>query len=1457
MHKLTALKAFFGILFLSLSANAADVVIPLNIDNPTSYSGEWSLTCGIPFPLGLINNTENLVLKDKAGKIVPCQFDITATWLKDKSVRWVLASFKGSVNNSYRVEISKNKASQVKGITLSETDSLLADTGIKKYTIDKTAPLFTGTEVYVVTNNGEKAVLGGAESEMETKILAKGPMLTVIRKEGWYLTEKQERVARGIVWMYFYGNTANVRVVHRLVHTEDTRKVWFKDVGITFMEENNGAAEAVFALDRKGETKSISLKGNEEAWMMQDDFPHFMERGSHYSLSKTVNGKDTEISSGTTCGDWAALTYGDKSTTVVIRNLAEQFPKELTVTPKSITAHLWAGRSGRELDFRAKTLVNEYYGEWVNYASLKKEELERISSNAQSSAKTHVLWYMPGKRIKKPEANEAYAAARRILMYPDTKWLCDANVISMALSPKDEEKYPKAESYVSDFFDRVVLPLKVFPMTGYISFGSNPVPRVTKDKKTGKYFAAWWRYSGLVDYHFRKNSWKLYARSGERKYFDYSERFSRFAGDMNMHHWDTYDAEFDMKKVKGGFAKCQAPAKSFLSKKGAAGNPGSLPFYWTWSSGMPGGSGADISNYIIHFYFTGDWDVWEYAENFGEAVKKYDFMQYNTIAWGGGFTNLRYMVGLYSMTWDKKLGEMTRNLASQNLDVNAPNGISVKMRPNPLYKTARVSTAVLEYCRLMNDDKVRDIFIKIADYQYRFQLDKKAMAYQSGSSMYYPTAYILSGDKKFFQATGHVLKKELEHFNITLAEELKEGIDSVDNIPSKATHYSYFPFIGVPALIKMHNKSEKEKVPLPLPITANYGDFTNNIWAVFEKQKDQPVELEILFKVAQNENLEIELFGPDLKISENYKVISKQKRFVYPYLKGIRYYSVKIEIPKEQPAGQYRISQKNRGGYTVTDGNIEKCVLECPEGFWIGTQGVALPAKHYFKVPEGLQHVRLFVSRPVKIFRSDSSEAFDEMEKVVGEITLPVNGQSGFWYIQYDEYAFVKFLNLPPVISYLTPERYLEIKRFKPSDRIKYEIPDKDAVFTEGRFGKGLQLAGKSSLAFPRGEKTGKDEYSNFPGYKGTIEFWLRPNWSVFEKTLNTHIRYTVPVFKAGDIYINYELLMAGNRRHKSDIEIWGGHRTYVFKGRKARFGNYARYFPRKGDWVHVAATWDIDFTKKYDVWASHFYVYINGVKHEWLGGVPAQLRADGLVKDFTIGTIAEQLKLLPANAVFDEFRISDIARYTENFTPAEEPFKFDKNTKVLIHFDDNVDIETAKGKIAGDLNVVKAAPKKREVVVPAVNKNRLWVPEKDKNGNYVIFPMQDEKIHLAATTPGFLKDISYEEKTPEKHGSVSFALSKPVSARITQIIKVEEQADWTAELYKALSFYIKSKGKGSIIWVFKDTYGTLIEHKVKLEESDWKKITIPAEELKNKNNDVLKLNNINFYAVIIKAEGD
>ncbi|OGV48236.1 MAG: hypothetical protein A2017_13575 [Lentisphaerae bacterium GWF2_44_16] len=1282
-----------------LSCAASELLIPIHIDIPEKCNIDWSITCGIPLPKGKYNDISLFSVVDAKGKTVPSQIDKTATW-RNGFLRWMLVNFQASPGQSYFFKTGKTNSSETqKGIEIKKTDKeTLINTGKAEFTLKNDEALISSIKIgnreiisdsskdaYLVDNRGRKAYLGGKDSEIETKILLNGKMSTVIRKEGWYVTENdKQKIARGIVWLYFYGNSPYVKLVHRLVLTEDTNNVWFKDIGINF---NMNTQDALFAV-AKGLKKplAIEIKKGDEAWMLQEDFPHFMSEKSNFSLiRKTVSGKK-EISSGKQCGDWCDISSEKGGMTVVLRDFAEQFPKEFTVTDKGLTVHLWAGRCGRELDFRTPTLIKEYWGEWTKYFDAGVSVLEQIPSNAQCSAKTHVLWLLPHseKETSQQITEAAYIAAEGALVYPEPSWICATETIGPPMLQKDSVKYSEEEAFISDTFDRILLPEKYFPFTGYICWGANPATRYGKDATTGKYYGVWWRVNGIIDYLLRRNVWTLYARSGERKYFKFGEKFNRFIGDMNMHHWDNNGTEKEgNKKVKGAFAGGPFP-KSF--KNSARTEIDNVPFYWGWASVNGGGSGIDSTNMLLHFYFTGEWDVWEYADNNAEAIKKNDFLQIKKVdQWMPILPYVRNYVNLYSMKWDKQLGEIAKDLTYKIIDPASPNSISLQAKPSPLYKIGRNAIAMLDYYRFTDDEFVRNAFLKMIDYDFRFGGAKPddPIGYQDSTGMVLSVAYFFTGDEKYFRRAYQTVDAGIKS---------EKASSKKSDMPYYTQCLNYQACLNMPVILKA--LSDYKGRLDPVPILVKNMDSTSNAWAVFHKEKDKSVDISMEVELQNADECVITVIGPDNKIVGDVEITKKEKRMTDDLYKASIYY-FELKIPAVAPEGIYRLGHKNPGAFTIIDSNVKKMALEAPDGFWTGEY-----TPFYFNVPREADTVEIFTELPVEITKADGSPAKDKNGKESGKMSLPADGSHGFWKIESRYPSFIKFLNLPSVTACLEKERFFIPEKLMPA-KSSIHVSKPGETFPAGVIGKSIQLGAKEGVRFNRGKKLEDGTYENFPLLKGTIEFYYRPNWSATDISFASPSDLTHTIINAGAIGIRYSY--GYTHTNKANLETSLGQTKLADRGKKGGrpYGNNARFFPKAGDWVHIAVTWNIENAyksfKKTDYKFTHEIseIFINGVKCKRAFSYPIRLNLRALGKNFTndfeIPELPEWITLTPCNGSLDELRISDVVRYQNDFTPSDMPFGADKNTKLLMHFDNDITATNGNGtKIATEKTSAK-----------------------------------------------------------------------------------------------------------------------------------------------------------------------
>ncbi|MFN2351055.1 MAG: hypothetical protein ABR497_03825 [Kiritimatiellia bacterium] len=567
------------IISLSLAARLALAAgFDLQINDVSGIDESWPMTAGLPFAAGVLRDAGQIRLVDAAGTEVPAQVDVAATW-RDGSIRWALAGFTASPRGRYRVEYGpgvERETAPAVPLKLEQAASgmLTINTGAAVYEFAPDALLparvimdgvtvvaDAGAGAYLLDNHGREARVAGAAAAVQTEIVRQGPARAVILRQGFYVTGAGVRLARARAWFYLAVGSPYLRITHSLVFTEDTNEVWIRDYGLEF---NTPAApnRARFALGPPGAEELFEADpGGDEVYLLQDTFPHYRERASRAVVARVGQGKTDILTETALAGDWADADYAGYGLTLVVPWLAQQFPKEISFGPQRAKAALWSGRSGRELDFRARTLVREYWGEWAELivenadtpvkSWINKywnedrepegaEALAEWPSNAQGAARTHDVWLLPhkaGDDADKVRAR-AVAAARPPLVLADPVHLCATEAIGWPTHPRDPARFPREEAMLSAHWERLMAQFDALPRTGFIGWGGAPYLSINKMFRLGI----------LADYGLRRAVWGLYARGGERHYHDYGVRYNRHIADWWVHHWNAGD------KFRGGFA---------------------------------------------------------------------------------------------------------------------------------------------------------------------------------------------------------------------------------------------------------------------------------------------------------------------------------------------------------------------------------------------------------------------------------------------------------------------------------------------------------------------------------------------------------------------------------------------------------------------------------------------------------------------------------------------------------------------------------------------------------------------------------------------------------------------------------------------------------------------------------------------------------------------------------------
>ena len=245
--------------------------------------------------------------------------------------------------------------------------------------------------------------------------------------------------------------------------------------------------------------------------------------------------------------------------------------------------------------------------------------------------------------------------------------------------------------------------------------------------------------------------------------------------------------------------------------------------------------------------------------------------------------------------------------------------------------------------------------------------------------------------------------------------------------------------------------------------------------------------------------------------------------------------------------------------------------------------------------------------------------------------------------------------------------------------------PASHAGFAEGALEKapvnrGFEFTGQRRLAF-NGASEGTLTAGSFGDaasvhwglQAGTLELWCRPKWNADDGA--EHILFHGVAYGHRLQSRLRKLGAEGSNRLEFTIADAGGTRRIV----------RAPAPLRKGQWHHIAATWD--FPK------AHLQLFLDGrrIAQTGPGGEPwpFSLTALDKARKRGIGIADEDRRSLPmqafiggdshnrtdlaAQAVVDELRISDIPRYHDTFPPPRAEFAADAHTRALFHFENDV----------------------------------------------------------------------------------------------------------------------------------------------------------------------------------------
>ena len=1275
----------------------------LKINDVSGLTSPWPLIASIPFAEGELKDSSAIRIMS-GDREVPSQVDVAATW-RDGSIRWVLAGFTASPQGKYSVEygedIRRGSYPNPLKITRQGDGGFTIDTGTSVYQFDSNKLLpengwlvsgnrriqilkGSGAGAYLLDNSGRTARITGKPAEIENRFIKEGPGRVVVKRSGWYVTDTGEKLAKADVWLYFSAGTPYFRITHSLIFTEDTNKVWFKDYGLEFKTPDKPSEVYCAAGENSEEIRKVSNLGG-EIYLLQSEYPHFMEREYKATIGKSINGKDSIVAEIKTAGDWAHGDYGNYGITLVMPWLAERYPKEISFGERGARVVLWSGRSGKELDFRIGSMVKDYWQNWTPGYPAPDEKILTRPSNAKGAARTHDIWFLPSGSGYKEESVKKLAAAstKQVLVLADPEKVCATEAFGCPMLHKDVKNFPDEENLLSEYWERMLLPLKAFPMNGFMAWGCFPSRSYHEAK--GKPYAAMNTIESLRDYGLRREPWRLYARSGERTYYDWGHCFSRFTGDWYVAHWNAPEK-------KMGY---------FIESKSYGGKYPNLPVFWGDYTTAYINAGV-IDNWLFEYYLTGDERSLDIVYRIKDAFVKDKWKV------GVSETAIKTFIALSMLDWDEGAIKTARDLAHSIIDLESQNGLKGSGY-GAQYKDHRTSFALAEYYLQTGDELVKEAILKLIDQRYRFDRRYRPAGHKNHDLFMHSLAYWLTGEETHKKVVEQTVRDLLYYTSLNpLKEQLKQKPDNLLDWPNlyifppfpgpRATFYLgqheyHNPFIGIPTALKFLDKegwSGKTTPVLVKPMINPAGKI------LFSHKKGKETKMSLYLETNEKEiKPEIFSYPEDIKnrpvagVKTNIEEIMPMGKYFldrpneYPITD--KKYHIFLEVPSETASGLYLLSFSEKDTFTLLEISSEKAALYCPDGFWsicvgdhsgseFGRAGEGRPA--FFKVPGNLKELEIFLGRPARLRAPDGTIIVDWSNKNIGKMTVPTEGRGGMWSFEFftpsviGQYTpfFVKLLNVEPIVTFGSPDFFPEGTTGKPIkiSSVKSPALGTSLQFAEGMTGKSVKLSGEQTFRFSKGEPVSSGGYTCFPVEKGTVEFWFKPDWTTWEIPIEMTQAIDIPFLTSSHIKLfhRYWCLLGF-------AKVYGMLRMEAIEKDQNSIaaGFQGKHFFKSGEWVHISYTWDVkEGEKSMD---GEMKVYVNG-KKLLTENAPYRINTVKGAKLFKPADKDEEIILGPFNGSMDLLRISDVVRYTEDFEPSKS-YGLDGNTRALFYFDGNL----------------------------------------------------------------------------------------------------------------------------------------------------------------------------------------
>jgi len=433
--------------------------IPFHVAAPGGVSAKaWPITVGVPFGQGMLPvddlDTRSRVL-DAAGKELPCQSRVTATWTDARRhVRWALFDFQADLD-AKGADFSVEFGAQVTRQSVNTPPLVAAAaTGLQINTGPLTAALSSSEPVFFAgwKVDGKPATQRAKDGELylklgdptlNTRILPRqyeydtdrsvktflaelskkdyklelesaGPLRSVIKATGWYAAPDGSRLFQYILRLYVYRGKSWVSAFHTFIATEPEQYV--DSIGLR-LQRPAGAGPVVVGHDTAaGQERLVPSPYASMTMLLQPspDAYRVLEFPRKTGGAETQFG--TERSFGRRAPGWMDAPCGPSRLLIAVKDFWQESPKHVkSYADGLLDIGLVSGHAPDHLDLRSQPFSKE----------------EQAGGNSEGVAKTtrFVLDFHAPDAEPDATAQRAAAALADPVIWVDPNWMQRADPI--------------------------------------------------------------------------------------------------------------------------------------------------------------------------------------------------------------------------------------------------------------------------------------------------------------------------------------------------------------------------------------------------------------------------------------------------------------------------------------------------------------------------------------------------------------------------------------------------------------------------------------------------------------------------------------------------------------------------------------------------------------------------------------------------------------------------------------------------------------------------------------------------------------------------------------------------------------------------------------------------------------------------------------------------------------------